>query len=204
MVKKKCCKTYGKGVYLTPYQGKGVGKKSGMGVYLKPYQGKGFGKKSGKGVYLKPYQGKGIFNSLISHIPFPLHIPTYKYCGPNTNIKENIAKNIQPKNKLDSYCKEHDIFYLNNPDTAARNRADLKLADQAWSRVKSSDASLGEKAVAYAVTNLMKAKAKLGLGLKFRNKKYEQFPAVKGSTRRASLSRRIFKKPTKRSKAKKK
>ncbi|KAG8250358.1 hypothetical protein J6590_103442, partial [Homalodisca vitripennis] len=34
----------------------------------------------------------------------------------------------------------------------------------AWERVKASDSSLGEKAAAWAVTNIMKAKTKLGGG----------------------------------------
>lgn len=93
---------------------------------------------------------------------------------------------------------------MNNPNTADRNKADLRLAEQAWGRVTANDASLAEKAAAYAVTNLMKAKAKMGMGLKFNNKKYGQLRAVRGSARRASLSGGISKKRAKKSKAKNK
>jgi len=49
--------------------------------------------------------------------------------------------------------------------TSERNRADSILIDKAWSRVKAPDSSLGERAAAYFVTNLMKAKKKFGMGL---------------------------------------
>ena len=48
----------------------------------------------------------------------------------------------------------------------ARHAADRILAQRAWERVIAKDASLGEKAAAWAVTNAMKAKTKLGMGLK--------------------------------------
>lgn len=134
--------------------------------------------------------GKGILNTIIDHLPFPLHLRGLKYCGPGTNLKANLANNVQPVNKLDSYCKEHDIFYSKYPDTASRNKADMRLAEQAWQRVTASDSSLGERTAAYAITNIMKAKAKLGMGIKKSNKN-GQFPAVKGDAKRASLSRRV-------------
>ena len=146
--------------------------------------------------------GRGILNTIISNLPWELHIPGgYSYCGPGTKLKERLARGDAPINKLDSHCRDHDIFYSKNPDTAARNKADLKLADQAWERVKASDASLGERAAAYAVTNVMKAKAKLGMGIRS-NKKFEHFGAVKGSAKRASLQRRVHAKRTKKNKTK--
>jgi len=48
----------------------------------------------------------------------------------------------------------------------ARHAADRILAQKAWERVIAKDASLEEKAAAWAVTNAMKAKTKLGMGLK--------------------------------------
>ena len=168
----------------------------GKGLYLKPYDG--------KGLFLKPYRGRGLLNTLINHLPLNLTLPTYGWCGPGTNVEKNLANNVLPKNKLDSYCKEHDIFYKNNPDRVARNKADIKLAEQAWSIVNSKDASLSEKAVAYAITNIMKAKAKLGMGLKFPNKKDGQFSINRTRKRRASLSGSVSKKRTKKSETKSK
>lgn len=45
-----------------------------------------------------------------------------------------------------------------------RHKADKILAESAWKRVLAKDSSLGERASAWAVTNAMKAKVKLGLG----------------------------------------
>lgn len=70
------------------------------------------------------------------------------FCKLGTNLRKYLTNNVLP-NKLDSYCKYHDIFYMNNPDKAARNKANIKLEEQAWSRA--NDASLAEIASAYAV-----------------------------------------------------
>ena len=145
--------------------------------------------------------GKGILNTIISNLPLELNVPGYAYCGPGTKLKERLARNDPGINKLDEHCKQHDIFYSKHPDTASRNKADMLLAEQAWQRVKSSDASMGERATAYAITNIMKAKAKLGMGLKPKNKN-GQLSAVKGSVRRASLQRRIHAKRAKKKKSK--
>ena len=140
--------------------------------------------------------GKGLLNTIIDNLPIPLHVPGYKYCGPGTKLKGQ-----KPSNKLDEYCMQHDIFYANNHDTAARNKADLVLADQAWSRVKSLDAGIGERAAAYAIVNTMKAKAKLGFGIK---KKNGQFSTSTRCKKRAPLQRRVHAKRTKRKISKKK
>jgi len=52
-----------------------------------------------------------------------------------------------------------------------RHRVDSILIDKAWSRVKAPESSLGEKAAAYFVTNIMKAKKKFGMGLNKTEKK---------------------------------
>src|SRR5436190_10440535 len=135
-------------------------KKRGKGMYINPYKG--------KGLYVKPYKGKGILNTIIDNLPVSLHVPEYNYCGPGTKLRGQPAVN-----KLDEYCKQHDILYSKNSDTAARNKADLVLADQAWESVKSLDAGIGERAAAYAIVNAMKIKSKLGMGLKL-NKNYGQ------------------------------
>jgi len=71
---------------------------------------------------------------------------------------------------LDEACKEHDIAYSQNKALSERHRADSILIDKAWSRVKAPD-SLGEKAAAYFVTNIMQAKKKFGMGLNKKEKK---------------------------------
>lgn len=69
-------------------------------------------------------------------------------------------------NKLDAACREHDIIYAKHLKGPERKEADKVLASEAWKRVKAKDASFGERAAALAVAGVMKAKSKLGLGLK--------------------------------------
>lgn len=66
---------------------------------------------------------------------------------------------------MDRACREHDIAYDKTTNTKERNKFDDILANQAWKRVKSSNASLGERATALGVTGVMKLKSKLGMGL---------------------------------------
>lgn len=110
-----------------------------------------------------------VINKTIDLLPIELHVPKginsfYQFCGPGTDLKKRLARGDKGVNKLDSYCKEHDIAYANNSDSRSRAVADRILADKAWERVKASDSSIGEKATAWTITNIMKAKSKLGGG----------------------------------------
>lgn len=67
---------------------------------------------------------------------------------------------------MDRACKQHDIAYAHTTDRKERNRFDDLLAQQAWNRVTSKDATIGERAAALSVSSIMKLKSKLGLGLK--------------------------------------
>ena len=99
-----------------------------------------------------------LVNKSVDLLPVELHLPGgYRYCGPGTKLKERLARGDRGINKLDEACKVHDIAYATYSDNENRRRADKVLADSAWARVKSSDASLGEKASAWAVTTAMKA-----------------------------------------------
>lgn len=112
-------------------------------------------------------KGHGLINKVINKLPFELHLPGYNYCGPGTKLSARLARGDKPINPLDAACKEHDIAYSQNRENiSARNVADRELASKAWQRVFSKDSSLGEKAAAYAVTNTMNLKSKLGMGLK--------------------------------------
>ena len=112
--------------------------------------------------------GAGLLNNLINKLPFEAHIPGYQYCGPGTKLKQRLAREDIGINPLDAACKEHDIAYsVNRDNIELRNSADRILADKAWQRVSAKDASFGEKSAAYAVTNIMKLKNKLGMGISF-------------------------------------
>lgn len=111
---------------------------------------------------MKKRYGKGLINKIIDKIPFELHIPGYRFCGPGTKLEQRL--NQSGINELDQACKEHDQSYANK--TANRSEADYKLEKSAWERVKSKDAKLSEKASAWFVTNAMKLKRKMGAGIK--------------------------------------
>lgn len=113
--------------------------------------------------------GSGLFNSAIDSLPFELHVPSYNYCGPGTDLKKRLARGDKGINPLDELCKSHDIAYQNHKDDHTRTEADRILSSEAWKRVKSKNASLGERATALAVAAAMKAKiglSKIGNGLK--------------------------------------
>lgn len=110
-------------------------------------------------------RGKGIINKLIDKLPFELHIPTYHYCGPGTKLAKRLTQNDPGINELDRACKQHDIAYAQSSSVTDRNKADKILAESAWKRVKSSNASIGERAAALGVTGAMRIKSKLGMGL---------------------------------------
>ena len=116
--------------------------------------------------------GLGIVNSIINKLPVELHIPHYEFCGPGTRLKERLARGDRGINLLDSACKEHDISYSENRDNVKkRNIADEVLAENTWSRFIAKNSNLKEKVAAYAVANIMKAKSKLGMGIRSRRKK---------------------------------
>lgn len=134
-------------------------------------------------------EGSGWITDALSNIPSELHIPGYNYCGPNTKLQERLENGDAGVNPLDDACKQHDIFYSENKDSAERHKADEVLADQAWKRVKSSDAGLGEKVAAMLVTGAMKAKVKLGGGLKVKKtKKNELIDKLKGIKKAVKMS----------------
>lgn len=115
----------------------------------------------------KRKKGKGLVNTLINKLPIELHLPGYQYCGPGTKLADRLARGDPGINPLDAACKEHDIAYSKtreNPE--ARTIADKVLTEQAWKRVLAKDANLTEKAAAWGVANIMKAKTKLGMGMK--------------------------------------
>lgn len=129
-------------------------------------------------------------------MPFEAHLPGYSYCGPGTKLKKRLARGDPGKNGLDKACKEHDIAYSENSNLSDRHKADLRLANQAWGRVKSKDSSIGEKIAAWGVTNAMKAKVKLGLGLKSSKKKRKKKKCFKSIISMVSKAVRLAKPPS--------
>lgn len=118
-------------------------------------------------ISVKKRRGKGFVNDLINKLPVELHIPGYQYCGPGTKLSERLARGDPGINPLDAACKEHDIAYSKNRENlAARHAADKVLTEKALKRVSAGNASIGEKASALSIANIMKVKRKLGMGAK--------------------------------------
>lgn len=137
-------------------------------------------------------RGCGFVNKLINKLPIELHIPGYKFCGPGTKLQKRLKRGDIGINKLDEACKQHDIAYSQHPDLESRHKADNLLAAEAINRIHASDAGLGEKTAALGIAAAMKAKTKLGMGLKRKRVKTVGFNTLVRKARTALMK----KKPT--------
>ncbi|XP_011700969.1 PREDICTED: uncharacterized protein LOC105457793 [Wasmannia auropunctata] len=72
-------------------------------------------------------------------------------------------------NPLDAAYREHDIAYSRSSDLTDKHATDEVLARRALGRVVARDSTLGERATAAAVWAAMKAKTKIGMGMKAGN-----------------------------------
>jgi len=115
-------------------------------------------------------KGCGLLNRAIDALPFELHIPGYQFCGPGTHLEKRLARGDRGINPLDAACREHDIAYSHSNDLAERHVADKILADKARKRIIARNSTLGERAAAAAVWAAMKAKTKIGMGMKTKAK----------------------------------
>ncbi|XP_075157398.1 uncharacterized protein LOC142230644 [Haematobia irritans] len=111
-------------------------------------------------------QGRGFVNNLINALPIELHLPGYQFCGPGTKLDKRLKRGDKGINALDAACKIHDIAYSRSSDIEKRHKADKELLERAWERVKANESYWGEKLNAYLVSNAMKAKLKIGMGMR--------------------------------------
>jgi len=111
-------------------------------------------------------RGSGLLNRAINALPIELHIPGYQFCGPGTRLEKRLARGDRGINPLDAACREHDIAYSRSNDLGQRHVADRILAARARERITARDSTLGERAAATTVWAAMKAKTKLGMGMK--------------------------------------
>lgn len=135
--------------------------------------------------------GKGLVNPLINNLPFEMHPPGYQYLGPGTKLEKRLKRNDPGINELDRAAKEHDIAYSKTNKMSERHQADKILQKKAWKRVKSKDASLGERVMALGVAGIMKAKRKLGMGMKKKSRKKSK--ARKRSETKTTTKKRVKK-----------
>lgn len=82
---------------------------------------------------------------------------------PLQNWTKKMTRGDKELNGLDSDCKLHDIEYSKTNDINARYKADQDIAER--QPVKAKDSNWGEKSDAFLVSNSMKAKSKLGMGI---------------------------------------
>lgn len=113
---------------------------------------------------MRRYRGCGLLNRSIDKLPFEVHIPGYRFCGPGTRLQKRLSRGDIGINPLDESCKQHDIAYDQFSELENRHKADQILTKRAFERVRSSDATLGERLAALAVGSAMKMKVKLGMG----------------------------------------
>jgi len=135
-----------------------------------------------------------LVNTAIDALPIELNIPGYQYCGPGTKLAKRLARGDLGINKLDKACKEHDIAYSKFSDSEHRSVADKVLAGKAWERVKSTDASVGERAAALTVAAAMKAKTAVGGGRRRRRRGGRRKVQRGGSLRKHRHQQRTKKK----------
>lgn len=141
-----------------------------------------------------------LINTAIDAIPIELHLPGgYQYCGPGTKLRKRLTRGDPGINKLDEACKAHDIAYSNYSDSERRSIADRALAEKAWQRVKSSDASVGERAAALSVAAAMKAKTAVGGGSRRRRRNTRRRKHISGggTRKRRNTNNRVNRKRNK-------
>lgn len=110
--------------------------------------------------------GGGLLNSIIDSLPIELHLPGYQFCGPGTKLQKRLIRGDKGINGLDAACREHDIAYAENKDLNKRHQADKILAEKAWERYKAEDSSFLERINSWLVSNAMKSKRKMGMGIR--------------------------------------
>ena len=141
-----------------------------------------------KASFLSNKSGGGFsLNSFVNNLPFELHqfaekgedVPggsfnnqqKYSYCGPGTKYEQRNREGYKGINELDSMCKLHDRFYNENTDTKTRNVSDLALAHRADEIARNPVYDAVQRKDANFISNIMKTKAKFGLGVKSKNVK---------------------------------
>ena len=119
--------------------------------------------------------GTGLFNTLVRKLPIELHFPGHNFTGPGTKLGRRLNADGTPKewskpvNRVDRAAYYHDLCYAKHPDTKTRN----KICDREMQKElgQITDPSPRERLDRGLVSNLIKAKVKLGLGLKKARKK---------------------------------
>ena len=77
--------------------------------------------------FVKLAKGGSVLNKFINNLPVEMHLPGHNFTGPGTKFKKRLNPDLTPKkwskpiNRVDKAAYNHDICYLKNNDTTARN-----------------------------------------------------------------------------------
>ena len=99
---------------------------------------------------------KTALDNLIDMLPFEMHVPGYKFCGPETKLSKRLKQGDVGINPMDEACHEHDIAYSDK--NVNRRQADRKLAEQAFSRMLAGETPPDERTVAMMTACCMVSK----------------------------------------------
>ena len=95
-------------------------------------------------------------DALIDLLPFEMHVPHYKFCGPGTKLAERVERGDVGINPLDEACRQPDLAYTDpNSD---RRQADRILAQYAFSRMLAEETPSDERTVAMMTACCMVSK----------------------------------------------
>ena len=123
-------------------------------------------------------------SSLLSKIPFELHIPGYSFCGPNSALRDRLARGERGINPLDQACMRHDLAYEKYQDLENRHRADKQLVKFAQKRLLKKNSTFNDKLASLIVAGSIGLKRKIGMGLRRRRGKSKKggilVPAILG------------------------
>lgn len=102
------------------------------------------------------YNEESFLDALIDLLPFEMHVPGYKFCGPGTKLSKRIKQGDVGINLMDEACREHDIAYSDK--NTNRQQADRKLAEKAFSRMLAGETPPDERTVAMMTACCMVSK----------------------------------------------
>ena len=108
---------------------------------------------------LKPQEEEekdSVLDNLIDLLPFEMHVPGYKFCGPGIKLAARIQRGDIGINPLDEACRQHDLAY-NNP-SSNRRQADRILAEYAFSSMLARETPPDERTVAMMTACCMVSK----------------------------------------------
>ena len=92
------------------------------------------------------HEKNSALDALIDILPFEMHVPHYKFCGPETKLAERVERGDVGINPLDEACRQHALAYTDS--NSDRRQANRVLAQYAFSSMLVEETSSDEQTVA--------------------------------------------------------